>query len=103
MHPKYPNVFSPIMLGPVEIDNRFYFAPHGVGLTVGTQPSSDFPAYSAERVRNGGCGLVINSLTVQNRGTAFQASPYPDANIPAFTAMADAVHDAGGKIFGEIW
>ena len=30
MHPKYPHVFSPMKLGPVEIENRFYFAPHGV-------------------------------------------------------------------------
>ena len=37
MHSRYPRVFSPIELGPVEIPNRFYFSPHGVALTVGTQ------------------------------------------------------------------
>ncbi len=102
-HPKYPHIFSPIRLGPVEIPNRFYFAPHGVGLTVGSRPSFDFPYYSAERVKGGGCGLVVNSLTVHDRGTAFQATPYREESVPAFTAMAEAVHDAGGKIFGEIW
>ncbi len=102
-HPTYPRVFSPIRLGPVEIPNRFYFAPHGVGLTVGTKPSNEFPAYSVERVRGGGCGLVVNSLTVHDRGSAFQASPYSEENVPAFRAMADAVHQAGGKVFGEIW
>lgn len=102
-HPKYPHVFTPIQLGPVEIPNRFYFSPHGVGLTVGTKPSLDFPFYSAERVRDGGCGLVINSLAVHPRGSNFQASPYPEENIPAFRAMADVIHEAGGKVFGEIW
>ena len=33
MHAKYPNVFNPIKLGPVEIPNRFFFSPHGVHLT----------------------------------------------------------------------
>ena len=102
LHPKYPNMFSPIKIGPVEIPNRFYFAPHGVGLAVSTKPASDFPFYSAERVK-GGCGLVINSLCVTERGTAYQSSAYPEENIPSFRALSDAIHDAGGKIFGEIW
>jgi 2,4-dienoyl-CoA reductase-like NADH-dependent reductase (Old Yellow Enzyme family)/NADPH-dependent 2,4-dienoyl-CoA reductase/sulfur reductase-like enzyme len=102
MHAKYPHMFSPIKLGPVEIPNRFYFAPHGVGLVAASKPAVDFPFYSAARVK-GGCGLVINSLTVTERGTAFQSSAYPEANIPSFKALAHAVHDAGGKIFGEIW
>ena len=53
MHPKYPNVFSPIALGPVEIENRFYFSPHGVSLAIGSEPTNDFPYYSAERVGGG--------------------------------------------------
>src|SRR5438067_88698 len=98
-HAKYPHVFSPITIGPVEIPNRFYFAPHGVGLTLGTRPSLDFPYYSVERVKGGGCGLIVNSLTVNERASAGQSSPYLEENIPAFTVMADTVHEAGGKIF----
>lgn len=101
MHPKYPHVFNPIRLGPVEIDNRFYFAPHGVGLVIGNEPSDDFPYYSAERAR-GGCGLVINSLHVHGKAGIF-ASPYPPENLPSFKAMAAAVHREGGKIFGQLW
>ena len=41
MHPKYPNIFSPIRLGPVEIPTRFFFAPHGSSLSAGTKPSDD--------------------------------------------------------------
>jgi len=103
MHSRYPRVFSPIRLGPVEIANRFYFSPHGVALTVGTKPSDDFVHYNAARVRGGGCGLVIVSLVVHERGRHFQASPYPEENIAAFRALADAVHEAGGKMFGQIW
>jgi 2,4-dienoyl-CoA reductase-like NADH-dependent reductase (Old Yellow Enzyme family) len=101
MHRKYPHVFNPIQLGPVEIENRFYFAPHGVGLVIGNEPADDFAFYSAERAR-GGCGLVINSLHVHGKAGIF-ASPYPQENIASFEAMAAAVHREGGKIFGQLW
>jgi 2,4-dienoyl-CoA reductase-like NADH-dependent reductase (Old Yellow Enzyme family)/pyruvate/2-oxoglutarate dehydrogenase complex dihydrolipoamide dehydrogenase (E3) component len=103
MHPKYPHVFSPIRLGPVELPNRYYFAPHGVALTVGTQPSNDLVAYATERVKDGGCGLVILSCTVHERGRNYQPCPYPPDNVGAFRALADAVHEAGGKIFAQLW
>lgn len=102
-HPAYPKLFSPIQLGPVEVRNRFYFSPHGTALTVGTMPSQDFSYYNVERVKNDGCGLVIASLVVHDRGVIYQPSPYPEQNIPSFRAMADAVHEAGGKIFGQLW
>lgn len=99
---KYQHVFSPIRLGPVEIPNRFYFAPHGIALTVGSKPSADYVAYNAARAK-GGCGLIINALTAHHRAADFQPSAYPRDNIPSLRAMADAAHDAGAKIFGQLW
>lgn len=101
MHPKYPNVFSPIRLGPVEIPTRFFFAPHGSALSAGTKPSDDLVAYSAERVKDGGCGLVIVALVAHERGRTRQPSPHPRENIAAFRVFADAIHKAGGKTFGQ--
>jgi 2,4-dienoyl-CoA reductase-like NADH-dependent reductase (Old Yellow Enzyme family) len=103
MHPRYPKVFSPIRLGPVELPNRYYFSPHGLPLTHGTAPSNDLVAYAVERVRDGGCGLVILSCTVHERGRHFQPCPYRADSVPAFRALAEAVHAAGGKIFGQLW
>ena len=94
MHPRYPHVFRPVQIGPVEVPNRFYFAPHGVSLGAGTKPTADFVSYSVERVK-GGCGLVINSLPVHERGSVSRATPFPKENVPAFRVMADAVHEAG--------
>jgi len=104
MHPRYPNVFSPIRLGPVELRNRFYSSPHICPLTTTTGgPSEDFIQYYVERVKDGGCGLAILSLAGHERSIFVQPSPYPRANIPAFRTLADAVHEAGGKVFGQIW
>jgi 2,4-dienoyl-CoA reductase-like NADH-dependent reductase (Old Yellow Enzyme family) len=101
MHPTYPNVFTPIRLGPVEIPTRFFFAPHGSALSAGTKPSDDLAAYSAERVKGGGCGLVIVALVQHERGRTRQPSPHPPENIAAFRTLAEAIHEAGGKIFGQ--
>ncbi|MGB8364565.1 MAG: FAD-dependent oxidoreductase [Rhizomicrobium sp.] len=103
MHPRYPHVFSRVRLGPVELPNRYYFSPHGLPLTIGCGPSNDLVAYATERVRDGGCGLVILSCTVHDRGRHYQPCPYPKETVGAFRALADAVHDAGGKIFGQLW
>ena len=103
MHPRYPNVFSPIKLGPIEIPTRFFFAPHGSSLSAGTKPSNDLVAYSVERVKGGGCGLVIVALVAHERGRTRQPSPHPKENLAAFRVFADAIHAAGGKIFGQIF
>ncbi len=102
-HSTYPNVFSPIRVGPVELPNRYYFSPHGLPLTVGCSPSTDLVAYCTERVKDGGCGLVILSCTAHSRGRGYQPCPYPPETVPAFRALADAVHAAGGKIFAQLW
>jgi 2,4-dienoyl-CoA reductase-like NADH-dependent reductase (Old Yellow Enzyme family)/thioredoxin reductase len=101
MHPKYPHIFSPLKLGPVEIPTRFFFAPHGSALSAGTKPADDLVAYSAERVKGGGCGLVIVAMVLHERGRTRQPSPHPTENIAAFQVLTDAIHKAGGKIFGE--
>src|ERR1700761_9478844 len=101
MHPRYPHIFEPIRLGPVEIPTRFFFAPHGSSLSAGTKPSDDLVAYSAERVRGGGCGLVIVALAAHERGRTRQPSPHPTENVAAFRVLTDEIHTAGGRIFGE--
>src|SRR5262249_48302920 len=103
MHPKYPHVFSPIRLGPVELSTRFFFAPHGSALSAGTKPADDLVAYSAERVRGGGCGLVIVALVAHERGRTRQPSPHPRETLAASGVRAHAIQEAGGKIFGQIF
>src|ERR1700740_2571565 len=101
-HPKYPHVFSPIRLGPVELKNRFYSSPHAVPLNWLGAPTADYLAYVEARAK-GGCGLVMLRMAAFHRPTAVSRCPQLKENIPAFRALADAVRAAGGKIFGEPW
>jgi 2,4-dienoyl-CoA reductase (NADPH2) len=109
-HPRYPITFSPIKLGPVEVPNRIYMAPHGIPLEVKSEGGGDL---AAEPARNrahyfgdraaGGTGLIIHSTQVLSSQTNFSESPGREQTIPAFKAVADQVHAHGGKIFAEIW
>ncbi len=100
-HPKYPHLFTPLQLGPITVPTRFYFAPHGSALTVGSKPTDDLIAYSAARVEGGGCGMVVIPVVTQERARTRQPSPYPPGNVAAFKAYADAIHTAGGVAFAQ--
>ena len=52
---RYRLTTTPIKLGAVEIRNRFYLSPHGVGYNVGYEPSDVFAEYYRVRAA-GGCG-----------------------------------------------
>jgi 2,4-dienoyl-CoA reductase-like NADH-dependent reductase (Old Yellow Enzyme family)/thioredoxin reductase len=97
---KYPHVFRRISLGPVELANRFYFAPHGIPLTAESSPSDDNVAYFEARAA-GGVGLIIHSVTVGHRQMA-RISPHEESRIDSFAALAQRVHDHGTKIFGQL-
>jgi 2,4-dienoyl-CoA reductase-like NADH-dependent reductase (Old Yellow Enzyme family)/pyruvate/2-oxoglutarate dehydrogenase complex dihydrolipoamide dehydrogenase (E3) component len=100
MHPKYPNVFSEFALGPVKLRNRFYSSPHGMPMSLNGRPTDDYLHYNVARAE-GGLGLIMLSLTIPERSAGAQSRPNVREFIPAFRAVADAVHGAGAKIFGE--
>lgn len=100
MHPRYPNVFRPIRLGPIELRNRFYSSPHPMPASLAGMPTDDVTHYAVARAR-GGCGLIFMGIAALARARAGQLCAHPKEHIPAFRAVAAAVHDAGARIFGE--
>lgn len=108
-HEHYPLTFSPVRLGPVEVPNRIFMAPHGIPLEVkskggdmAAEPARNRADYFAERAA-GGTGLIIHSTQVLSSQTNFGESPGHEAAIPAYRRVAEAVHQHGAKILGEIW
>jgi 2,4-dienoyl-CoA reductase-like NADH-dependent reductase (Old Yellow Enzyme family)/NADPH-dependent 2,4-dienoyl-CoA reductase/sulfur reductase-like enzyme len=108
-HKRYPTVFKPMKLGPVEIPNRIYMAPHGIPLEVKStggdmlaEPALNRAYYFGERAA-GGTGLIIHSTQVISSQTNFGESPGHEQAIPAFRRVAEEVHRHGSKIFAEIW
>jgi len=102
MHPKYPMVFSPIKLGPIELRNRFYSSPHAVPMNILGKPTDGFVNYNVARAK-GGCGLIILSMSAHERLRSVWPNIGAKEHVTAFSVLTDAVHEAGAKIFGEPW
>jgi 2,4-dienoyl-CoA reductase-like NADH-dependent reductase (Old Yellow Enzyme family) len=100
MSEKYPRVFSPIRIGPVEVPNRIYLSPHGNPLSAGGAPSDDFAFYYGERAA-GGIGLALQSLPAVPAIVGRQ-TPFLEDAIPSFAAVAELMHSYGTKIFGQL-
>jgi N-ethylmaleimide reductase len=97
-------LFSPLSLGALTVPNRIFMAP----LTRCRADDSHVPTalmaeYYAQRA---GAGLIIAEATMAIAGnSAFWMEPgiYSPAQVSAWKLTTDAVHQAGGKIFLQIW
>ena len=92
----FPNLFSPLKIGSVEVKNRISFQPHLTNFAVGNLPSERQMYYWGERAK-GGAGLVITEeLTVHPTDMAYEKliDVYHSEVIPGFKKITDYVHQA---------
>ncbi len=98
-------LFEPIKVGDVELANRIVMAP----LTRNrANPETDAVTdLTAEYYRQrAGAGLIITEATQispQGKGYAWTPGIYSDAQVAGWRKVTDAVHEAGGKIFAQLW
>ena len=102
----FPTLFSPIHFGRAEIRNRIVFAGHGSRFVdFHSFHLNDRQAhYLAERAR-GGVGMIIQgSSMVHPTGLAAAGvnEVWSDDSIPSYAHVANAVHEGGAKIFGQL-
>ncbi|GHD49605.1 2,4-dienoyl-CoA reductase [Marinobacter persicus] len=99
-------LFQPFDLGRLHLRNRVAMAPMTRNFSPRGIPGEDVVAYYRRRAE-AGIGLIITEGTVVNHPAA---NGYPD--VPAFHGeqalagwkqVADAVHQAGGAIFPQLW
>jgi 2,4-dienoyl-CoA reductase-like NADH-dependent reductase (Old Yellow Enzyme family) len=108
---RYPHVFEPIRVGPLELPNRMYFSPHGIPLEAPTPgveahrvPAVEMAHYLAERAA-GGVGIVFHSTQIAPWARQFNlmTSPGLPESVPSYRRVADLTHEAGGRIMAEVW
>jgi N-ethylmaleimide reductase len=99
------DLFAPITLGDLRLPNRIVMAPltrnraNLDGDTVTTLHSQ----YYAQRA---GAGLIISEGTqISAEGKGYFRTPgiYTVAQVAAWKAVTDAVHEKGGRIFCQLW
>jgi mycofactocin system FadH/OYE family oxidoreductase 2 len=100
----FPNLFSPLKIGTVEVKNRISFQPHLTNLAIGNLPSERQMYYWGERAK-GGAGLIITEeLTVHPTDMAYEKliDVYHAEVIPGFKKITDYVHQYDSKIFAQL-
>ncbi|MBU2953020.1 NADH:flavin oxidoreductase [Marinobacter sp. F3R08] len=99
-------LFEPFELHNLKLRNRVAMAPMTRNFSPGGVPGENVEAYYRRRAE-AGVGLIITEGTTVNHPAA---NGYP--NVPAFHGadalqgwknVVDAVHEAGGTIFPQLW
>jgi len=98
------NLFSPVVLGPLTLQNRIAMAPLTRSRAqTGDIPSELAPQYYAQRAS---AGLIIaeaTQISAQGKGYAFTPGIYNDAQVNGWKKITEAVHAKGGHIFLQLW
>ncbi len=98
-------LFSPFKLGNLPLANRVVMAPmtRNRANNPNFAPNPIMVEYYAQRAS---AGLIITEgipVSVQARGYAFTSGLYSEAQVARWKGVTEAVHQAGGKIFAQIW
>ena len=100
----FPNLFSPLKIGTVEVKNRLSFQPHLTNFAVDCLPSERHMYYWGERAK-GGAGLIITEeMSVHPTDRAYEKliDVYHAEVLPGFKKITDYVHQYDAKIFAQI-
>ncbi|AEI38128.1 alkene reductase [Zymomonas mobilis] len=99
-----PTLFDPIRLGAVTAKNRILMAPLTRGrATRDHVPTDIMIKYYAQRAS---AGLIISEATgISQEGLGWPYAPgiWNEAQTQAWIPITQAVHDAGGLIFVQLW
>nr|WP_315149853.1 alkene reductase [uncultured Flavobacterium sp.] len=98
-------IFSEYNLSGIELKNRFLMAPmtRSRSLQPGDVPNSLMAEYYAQRAS---AGIIITEATqVSLQGMGYAKTPgiYSHEQIEGWKLTTNAVHNAGGKIFLQLW
>jgi N-ethylmaleimide reductase len=98
-------LFSPFRLGDLQLSNRLVMAPLTRNrATKGTDAPNDLNArYYRQRAT---AGLIVSEPTqISQQGQGYIRTPgiYSEAQVEGWVKVTKAVHQAGGRIFIQLW
>ena len=99
-----PSLFDPIKLGAVDAPNRVLMAPLTRGRATREHvPTALMQTYYAQRAA---AGLILSEATgISRQGLGWPYAPglWTPEQIEGWKPVTGAVHDAGGRIFAQLW
>ena len=104
-HPRFPNLLSPIRIGPRRLRCRVLVTAHEIRLGDGRNPGPRYAAYHRARAR-GGAGLQITGCTAIHHtgglGSGGALANVDDSIIDGYRMLSGAVHEEGGVILAQL-
>lgn len=103
MHDMRLQLLEPYALGPLTLPNRVVMAPMTRNRAKGTIPNDLMTTYYRQRAK---AGLIITEATqVTPMGQGYPNTPgiHSDAQVDGWRRITEAVHEAGGRIFLQLW
>lgn len=99
-----PSLLDPIKLGAVSAPNRILMSPLTRGRATREHvPTDIMQTYYAQRAS---AGLIISEATgISRQGLGWPYAPgiWTDEQVEAWKPVTDAVHEADGRIFVQLW
>lgn len=97
-------LFDSIRIGNLDLSNRAFMAPMTRSRAgTGNVPTELMAAYYVQRAS---AGLLITEATqVSPQGVGYPNTPgiHSPEQVAGWRRVTDAVHDAGGRIFAQLW
>ncbi len=99
-----PSLFDPLLIGDLLLPNRIVMAPLTRSRAGAARVPNELMArYYADRAS---AGLIVSeatSVTPQGVGYADTPGIWSDEQVAGWKIVTDAVHQAGGRIFMQLW
>ncbi|MFM1654596.1 NADH:flavin oxidoreductase [Brevibacillus sp. B_LB10_24] len=99
-------LFQPFAIGNLSLANRLVMAPMTRQFSPEGVPGPDVAAYYRRRAENG-VGLIVTEGTIINHPDSSNQPNVPhfygEAALNGWANVAVEVHEAGGRIFPQIW
>jgi N-ethylmaleimide reductase len=96
-------LFRPLNLGAIEVPNRIFMAPLTRARSRDRVPNAMMAEYYRQRAS---AGLIITEATaISEQGYGWHGAPgiYNDEQVEGWKLVTGAVHEAGGRIFLQLW
>lgn len=99
------NLFEPLKIGDLTLNNRVIMAPLTRARAIGGErvPNALMAQYYVQRAS---AGLILSEATaVSPQGVGYADTPgiWSEQQVAGWKIVTDAVHAAGGKIFLQLW
>lgn len=100
----FPNLFSPLVVGPTRLKNRIFSTGHMTVMVKDGVPSDAMVAYHKARAEGGAGLIIIEAARAHVSGDSDRPAirAYKDACIPGYRRIAEACHPFDCKVFAQL-